>query len=100
MPFWLELKVAKVNAINIAPHQVAWNMAYYARKGCSFFLVKSLSTRQIHLFTGEQGPVLAQGGLSEGRGPSFKNAKELFEGLRPLLEDHFELVLRPSARDA
>ena len=98
MPFWIELKVCKVNGINIAPHQVAWNMAYYARNGASFFLVKSLSTKRLYLFSGDQGPVLAKGGLSEGRGPSFANAAALFKGLRPLLEDHFEVALRPAPR--
>ena len=94
----MELKVSKSNGVKIAPHQVAWNMAYYARKGCSFFLVKRLSDRSLHLFGADQGPALAQGGLSEAQGSRFENAGALFEGLRPLIEDHYELVLRPQAR--
>jgi hypothetical protein len=41
VPFWIELKVSKSNGVNLSPHQVAWNMAYWARGGANFFLVKS-----------------------------------------------------------
>lgn len=85
----MELKVSKSNGVKIAPHQVAWNMAYYARKGLSFFLVKSLSSRQLYLFGGDQGPVLAKGGLSEAQGTRFESPASLFEGLRPMLEAHY-----------
>ena len=33
LPFWIELKVTKANAVRVSPHQVAWHMAsYYARE--------------------------------------------------------------------
>jgi len=31
--FWFELKVSKGNSVNLSPHQVAWNTAYWARGG-------------------------------------------------------------------
>jgi hypothetical protein len=40
LPFWCELKVSKGNAVKVSPHQVAWNMAYWARGGSNFFLSK------------------------------------------------------------
>jgi len=77
LPFWMELKVAKSNKVNISPHQVAWNMAYYARGGASFFLVKRAKERDLILFRGDQGAALSSCGLScalgsrfEGLGPS------------------------------
>jgi len=63
-PFWMELKVAKSNAVKVSPHQVAWNMAYWARGGVNFFLVKAPSHKCIYLFEGDQGPRLVGAGLS------------------------------------
>ena len=62
--FWLELKVSKSNQVFVSPHQIAWNMAYYANGGHSFFLVKSLSLQKILLLDGSQGPALRNHGLS------------------------------------
>ena len=98
MPFWLELKICKANSVKLQSHQIAWNMAYYARNGASFYLVKHLPSSHLYLFGADQGPVLAQDGLFSAQGPRFESAGALFEGLRPLLEQHFEGVLRPSAR--
>ena len=83
VPFWIELKVSKSNGVNLSPHQVAWNMAYWARGGANFFLVKSLSTKHLYLFDGDQGPSLAQGGLSGSEGQRFEDLGSLFEALRP-----------------
>lgn len=85
LPFWCELKVSKANAVNISPHQVAWNAAYWARGGSNFFLVKSLSSRELLLFGGDQGGALVQGGMSAAQGARFANPAALFAGLRPLL---------------
>ena len=38
--FWAELKVTKNNKPKISPHQIAWNMAYWARGGNNFYFVK------------------------------------------------------------
>ena len=96
MPFWLELKICKVKTLNIRPHQVAWNMAYFARGGLSFFLVKHLSSGVLHLFPADQGPALALGGLIEARGPRFETTASLVAGLRSEVEAHYRKVLRPS----
>jgi hypothetical protein len=80
-PFWLELKVSKSNSVNVSPHQVAWNMAYWARGGLSFYLVKAPSTSLLYLFEGDQGPNLASSGLSGSEGQEFKNLAALWEYL-------------------
>jgi len=100
IPFWLELKVAKSNKVNISPHQVAWNMAYWARGGANFFLVKAPSIKQIILFDADQGPRLVSHGLIGAEGQSFSNVKSMLEALRPhaariLDRNH---ALRPHAR--
>ena len=64
LSFWFELKVSKSNAVNLRPHQVAWNMAYWVRGGANFILVKRAKERDLLLFDGDQGPLLAQGGIS------------------------------------
>jgi len=89
MPFWAELKVSKSNALRITPHQVAWHMAYYARGGLSFFLVKSLSSRLVFLFEGDQGPALARGGLIAGKGSRFESVGSMIEALGSRLVDHY-----------
>lgn len=89
MPFWLELKVAKSNAVNVRPHQVAWNMAYFARGGLSFFLVKSLSSGVLYLFPADQGPELAKGGCLAARGSRFEDMRSLVDGLRSEVEGHY-----------
>ena len=83
VPFWIELKVSKGNGVNLSPHQIAWNMAYFARGGANFFLVKALSTRHIYLFRGDQGPILSQGGLAAAEGERFEDLGSMFEALRP-----------------
>jgi hypothetical protein len=98
LPFWLELKVTKTNGVNLRPHQVAWNMAHFARGGLSFFLVKALSSKLLYLFPADQGPALATGGLSEAQGARFEDTGSLVEGLRAAVDEHYGRVLRPSAR--
>jgi len=95
LPFWLELKVMKSNAIKVSPHQIAWHMAYHARGGASFFLVKSLSTRELLLFGGDQGPLLLEGGASAAQGERFANPAALFSALRPRLKVIYSAALRP-----
>ena len=97
LPFWCELKVTKGNAVKVTPHQVAWNMAYWARGGSNFFLVKCASTRDIILFDGDQGASLIKGGVSAARGQRFKNPAALFCALRPRLESRLPASLRPAS---
>jgi len=92
LPFWLELKVTKSSAIKISPHQIAWHSAYRARGGASFFLVKSLSTRDIVLFDGIMGADLLEKGVNGVGGPRFGNPAALFAALRPCVSD----ILRPA----
>ena len=84
LPFWLELKVAKVNAVRVSPHQVAWNMAYHARGGKSFYLVEQASSSDLYLFGGDRGAELMNQGLVCG-GSRFEDLASLFKALRPLL---------------
>ena len=97
LPFWCELKTSKSNAVKISPHQIAWHMAYFARGGLSFFLVKSLSSKDIYSFRGDQGPILLQEGISAAQGQRFENPAALFQSLRPCLEAHYSASLRPCA---
>lgn len=80
-PFWMELKVSKSNSVNVSPQQVAWNMAYWARGGSSFYLVKRASTRVLYLFEGNQGPALAGSGLSGAEGHEFEDLAGLWDHL-------------------
>ena len=85
LPFWFEMKIANVNRVNISPHQVAWNLAYWARGGACFFLVKTQATGFIHLFDGDKGLDLRKTGVSGSEGRCFEGPAPLFEALRPLL---------------
>lgn len=80
-PFWMELKVSKSNKVNVSPHQVAWNMAYWARGGFSFYLVKAQRDRVLYLFDATQGPALALSGLSGSEGQEFEGLAALWEYL-------------------
>ena len=93
LPLWMELKTTKSNAVKVSPHQVAWHMVYYARGGLSFFLVKSLSSKDLLLFGGEKGPDLLQNGVQGAEGLRFPNPASLFEGLRPRLVSHYSQFL-------
>ena len=84
VPFWIELKVSKSNAVNLSAHQVAWNMAYFARGGANFILVKHLPTKHLYLFGGDQGPSLVSGGIEGASGNRYESVGALFEALRPL----------------
>ena len=95
LSFWCELKVIKGNAVNITAHQVAWNMAYWARGGSNFILVKSLKERDLILFDGDQGADLIKGGVSAAQGSRFKDPASLFCALRPRLEARISATLRP-----
>jgi len=96
LPFWLELKVAKSNAVGLRSHQVAWHMQYWSRGGLCFFLVKSLSTKELHLFDGDQGPCLMERGLKGGTGQVYANPAALFTALRPRLMSHYINVCAPA----
>ena len=95
LPFWFELKTTKGNAVKVSSHQAAWHMAYYARGGLSFFLVKALSTKDLYLFGGDQGPSLIFKGIKGAEGQRFSNPASLFESLRPRLLEHMSATLRP-----
>lgn len=84
LAFWLELKVSKSNAVNLSPHQIAWNMAYYARGGLSFFLVKRAVDNHLFLFDPTQGPALARSGLSGAEGHEFESLAALWDHLAAL----------------
>ena len=62
---WVELKVAKANKVNVRPSQIAWNMAYSAAGGISFFLVSRPSKGDLFLFEGGKALDLAACGLND-----------------------------------
>jgi len=96
IPIWLELKVSKGNAVNISPHQIAWHMAYHARGGLSFYLVKRSKDRDILLFGGDQGPMVLDLGCLAPCALRVDSVPELFCALRPLLVDKLSCALRPA----
>lgn len=71
-------------------------MAYYARGGASFFLVKAPFPRSIVLFEGKMGPDLHEKPITEVQGSWFTGPAPLFEALRPALLDHYGAALRPA----
>ena len=95
LPFWCELKISHTNAVNISPHQIAWNTTYWSRGGANFFLVKRSKERDILLFEGDQGGLLASGGISAAQGARFADPASLFCALRPRLEAIYSAALRP-----
>ena len=70
-------------------------MAYYARGGASFFLVKAPSQGLIYSFGGEKGPDLLGKGVNGTEGQEYRTVVEALEGLRPRAAVH---ALRPPAR--
>jgi hypothetical protein len=96
LPFWLELKVSKSNAIKIAPHQIAWNAGYWARGGANFFLVKRSKDHCILLFEGGSGASVLEQGCLAPCALSCASIPALFEGLRPILLDRLSCALRPA----
>jgi len=94
LPIWLELKTVKNNAVKISPHQIAWHMAYFARGGASFFLVKHLSSRHLYLFGGDKGTSLMEHGIASQDAKRFDDLDAMFNALRPLAPR--PLDLRPT----
>ena len=91
LPFWCELKTVKNNAVKISPHQIAWHMAYFARGGASYFLVKHLSSRHLYLFEGRSGPSLMEHGIASQDAKRFDDLDAMFNALRP----HAASILNP-----
>jgi hypothetical protein len=96
IPFWLELKVSKSNAVNIRPEQIAWNAGYWARGGVNFFLVRRSKTREILLFEGCQGAEVLELGCLAPCVLSCASVPALFEALRPILVARLSCALRPA----
>ena len=61
--FWLELKIAKANRIDLRPAQIAWNYEYSLAGGKNFFLVSRPSKGDVFLFGGGQSLDLHEKGL-------------------------------------
>ena len=96
IPFWMELKVSKSNAIKLSPHQIAWNTAYWARGGVNFFLVKRATTRDILLFEGGSGAEVLEKGCLAPCVLRVGSVPALFGALRPVLEARLSCALRPA----
>lgn len=63
--FWLELKIAKANRIDLRPAQIAWNYEYSLAGGKNFFLVSRPSKGDVFLFEGGAALRLAASGLAD-----------------------------------
>ena len=61
--FWIELKTTKTSRVVISSHQIAWNFAYHAAGGVSFFLISPLLSPNLYLFDGVHGRELLDHGL-------------------------------------
>ena len=74
-------------------------MAYCSNGGSSFYLVKRSSTRELLLFGGKTGALLADGGCSAAHGQIFADVPSFFAGLRSILRPAADIVqvLRPVA---
>ena len=95
LSFWLELKIAKSNAVKLSSHQIAWNTAYWARGGANFILVKHAPSREILLFRGLDSGTVAQEGVSCAPAARVLSPAALFEALRPCVLDRYGEALRP-----
>lgn len=80
IPFWVELKTTKTNAINISSHQIAWNYAYCKSGGVSFYLLHPLSSPHLYLFDGVHGRELVKSGLRGVDTGSGSGVKPLWSG--------------------
>ena len=58
-------------------------MAYYARGGASFFLVKAPSSGLVYSFGGEKGPDLLEKGVNGTEGQEHRSVRDAVEALRP-----------------
>ena len=94
LSFWCELKSTKVSSVDVSPHQVAWNLAYWARGGSCFFLVKTQATGFIHLFDGDKGLDLRKTGVSGTEGQRFEALGPMFDALRVRCEARCSAALR------
>ena len=56
-------------------------MAYYARGGASFFLVKAPSSGLVYSFGGEKGPDLLEKGVNGTDGARFESLAALWDHL-------------------
>jgi hypothetical protein len=96
LPFWMELKTTKNNSVKISPHQIAWNYSYSLKGGLNFFLVKSLSSKNLFLFRGDQGARLLEKGLCD-LAPFYTlrlcDFASFFVALRPIVVCHYKKKL-------
>ena len=96
LPFWLELKVSKSNAVNLRKEQIAWNTGYWARGGANFVLVQRFKTRELLLFEGGSSAEVLERGCLAPCVLSCASIPALFEGLRPILLARLSYDLRPA----
>ena len=92
LPFWIELKTTKNNRVKISPQQIAWNYSYSLNGGLNFFLVKCLSSKNLFLFRGNQGPSLLDLGLCDSASHCVLRSCDFasfFATLRPIIVDHY-----------
>ena len=96
LPFWVELKVAKYNAVGLRPNQVAWHMSYSYGGGVSFILVKRQKKPSLLLFDGDSAPRLHTEGIACGLAVEFCDSASLFKALRPRLVNHYAGFCAPA----
>jgi hypothetical protein len=96
LPFWLELKVSKSNAVKFRKEQIAWNTGYWARGGANFVLVKRIKPHSILLFEGGSSAEVLERGCLAPCVLSCASVPAFFDALRPILLARLSYDLRPA----
>jgi hypothetical protein len=96
LPFWLELKVSKSNAVKFRKEQIAWNTGYWARGGANFVLVKRTVDHSILLFEGGSSSEVLERGCLAPCVLSCASVPAFFDALRPILLARLSYDLRPA----
>ena len=94
LPFWAELKVEKSARIKLSPHQVAWHTSFWANGGLSFFLINTLSLKQIRIIEGREAVSVAQNPIIADHGRVFESKAAVWEALRADCVAHYSGLLR------
>ena len=87
LPFWLELKTTKHNAIQISPFQISFNTTYWKNGGFSFYLVKRFKDNGLFLFDGDKGSELSEFGVSGTSGFRASGFRDIWENIKEKIKN-------------
>tara|TARA_Y100001972_G_scaffold3214_1_gene3557 strand:- start:450 stop:1022 length:573 start_codon:yes stop_codon:yes gene_type:complete len=76
--FWCELKLTKLNKINLSPFQISWNLKRYSLCKDNFIMAKALEERAIYFYSG---------GLVLDLASDFASVEPLFVVHQPWTQD-------------